>query len=101
MKRRTYIKFKSKKAHDLFHTKMIGSFFQEYEEQIKTGEIQLDWADWTEQGKSYITIDMDSTEENILKWTKMGIRDRMVNKVLSPLMTIETITLEEDKSQEG
>lgn len=99
MKRRTYIKFKNKNAHDLLHTKMIGSFFQEYSEQIKTGEIGIDWTDWTEEGKSSITIDMDSTPENIRKWSNIGWRDRIFNKMVSPFFTIETITLSENKGQ--
>ena len=102
MKKRTYIKFKNRAVHDALYALMLNDLIKEYQEQIKSGEIQLDWSDWNEVTKSSITLDMDSTPENIKRWTSMGFRDKMVTKVLSPFLSIETITLEKDEeSQPG
>ena len=99
MKKRTYIKFKHKSVHDLLFSMTLNGLMKEYEEQIKTGEIQLDWSDWNEVTKSSITMDMDSTPENIKRWTATGFRDKLFNKTLSPFLSIENITLEGDKAR--
>ena len=71
------ITLKNKFIYDSFSAMITCKLFQQFEQEIKDGKIDIQDKDWDEKDKGIITVEMFGTEEEIAAWTKKTWREKI------------------------